>query len=91
MANNKIPMDGKYHWNERYYQWERADRVQEYMGCTITTITTHDDSHTWSHREYRITFPNGEECDFRINKRAGGNIKDLKEWLDWKEREGTLC
>lgn len=78
----EIPMDGKYHWNPEFYQWERADRVQWYKGHKITTITTHDDTHTWSHREYRILFPDGSECDFRINKRRGGNIKDLKWWID---------
>ena len=74
----------KYHWNEENYQRERVERVQNYNGHEICTISTHDDNHNrYSyHREYRITFPSGRVSNWRINKR-GGNIKALKEWIDF--------
>lgn len=77
-------MDNLYHWNERYYQWERVNRVQEYRGCKIETLSVHDDSDDpVYHREYRTTYPSGKVVYTRINKREGGNIKDLKEYIDF--------
>lgn len=76
----------KYHWHSDYYRWERVDRVQNYRGCEICTISTHDDDHhpLSYHREYRVTYPSGKTNYWRINKKPGGNIKDLKEWIDFK-------
>lgn len=78
-------IQNKFHWNEEHSQWERVDRVQQYKGHEIATITYHYD---WlltvpdNHRMYRITFPSGRVSSFNINKR-GGNIKSLKEWIDF--------
>lgn len=71
----------KYHWNEDRYQWERVERVQNYRGHEICTVSTHDEGWNVCHRCYRITFPSGRQSMWTINKR-GGNIKDLKEWID---------
>lgn len=79
----------KYTWNEEFYQWERLERVQEYKGCKIETLRTHDDSDDpVYHREYRTTYPSGKVTHTFINKRAGGNIKDLKEYIDFKVKYG---
>ena len=78
--------------NEEMHQWERVDRVQEYKGHTIETITCHgeysDPLNIKNHREYRVTSPDGRVSYRRINKREGGNIKDLMEYIDFKERYG---
>ncbi len=84
-------MDNLYHWNEEYSQWERVDRVQEYRGCRIESLSTHDDSDKpIYHREYRTTYPNGFVAYTRINKRKGGNIKDIKAYIDFKIKYGEL-
>ena len=88
-----IPKDGLYHWNPDMYAWERLDRVQNYKGCVIRSITYHHDytdpGKIRNHREYRITFPDGHEGHFG-NFKNGGSLKELKEWIDWKERHGEL-
>lgn len=84
-------MDNLYHWNKEYYQWERVDRVQEYRGCRIESLSTHDDSgRKIYHRWYRTTYPDGHVTYTMINKREGGNIKDLKEYIDFKIKYGEL-
>ena len=77
-------IQNKFHWNEDRNRWERVDRVQEYKGHEIASVTWHyDDERYWeTHRDYRITFPSGRVSCFGINKR-GGNIKSLKEWIDF--------
>lgn len=76
----------KYHWNEDRAQWERVDKVQTYRGCEIATVSYHRD---WvltppdNHRGYLVTYPSGVQHTWPINKR-GGNIKRLKEWIDFK-------
>ena len=76
-----------FHWNPEMCEWQRTDKVQEYRGIKIETITTHDDSDKPRfHREYRMTYPTGKVSYFRINKR-GGNIKDLKFFIDIKLKE----
>ena len=80
-------IENKFHWNEKLHRWERVDRVQTYRGHKIETVTWHYDTdnyyHYWeSHRDYRITYPSGRSSAFGINKR-GGNIKSLKEWIDF--------
>lgn len=80
-------MIDKYIYNESYFQWERVDRIQEYKGNTIETITSHGDyANAPNHREYRVTFQDGHTTYFPINKRPGGNIKDLKMWLDYRAK-----
>lgn len=75
----------KYVWNEIFYQWERVDRVQYYRGFKIETLSTHDDrDRPIYHREYRTTYPDGKVVYTRINKRRGGNIADLKQYIDFK-------
>ena len=82
-------MNNLYQWNEEYQEWQRVDRVQEYKGCIIETLSTHDDSsNPIYHREYRTTYPSGKVVYTRINKRAGGNIKDLKLYIDFKIKYG---
>ena len=85
----KAVMESKYQWNEELFQWERVERVQEYRGCMIETLRTRDDSDDpIYHREYRTTYPSGKVTYTRINKRACGNIKDLKEYIDFKLKYG---
>lgn len=76
-------IENKYHWNEDRSRWERVDRVQEYRGHKIETVSWHYDG-SWDepHRDYRVTFPSGRETCWGINKR-GGNIKSLKEYIDF--------
>lgn len=73
----------KYHWNEKHFQWERIDHVQQYKGYEIQTVSTHDDNHNyWSyHRHYWVICPTGRTFMWGINKR-GGNIKNLKSHID---------
>lgn len=74
----------KYKWNETLYQWERVERVQEYKGCKIETLSTHNDRDNPHYsRAYRVTYPSGKVSYWTINKR-GGNIKNLKEYIDFK-------
>ena len=78
-----------YQWNKEMYQWERVNRVQEYRGVKIETLSTHDDSENPTyHREYRITYPSGRITYRRINKRECGNITDLKKYIDFKIKYG---
>ena len=77
----------KYHWNPESYEWERVDRVQNYKGHEICTVSTHDDTHDYRsyHRHYRVTCPSGRSFIWGINKR-GGNIKELKGYIDFNIR-----
>ena len=81
----------QYKWNASRYQWERVDRVQEYKGIKIETVHSHADSYNAPrHRDYRVTWPDGTKTDFPINKRSGGNIKDLKMYIDFKIKYGRI-
>lgn len=80
----------KYHRIEHdgYDLWERIDRIQKYKNYTILSISFYYDSYRErpiKHRIYRVIKPSGDSFDFDINKR-GGNIKELKEYIDFKER-----
>ena len=80
----------KYHLIEYdgYDLWERIDRVQKYKNHTILSVTFHYDSdmeRLIRHRIYRVIKPNGDSFEFYINKR-GGNIKELKKYIDLKEK-----
>ena len=77
-------MIAKFHYNDEMYQWERVDNTQTYKGVKIETITTYSDCYDAPrHREYKVTYPNGETDYFRINKR-GGNIDLVKYSIDKK-------
>lgn len=81
-------LENKYQWNEQYHHWERVERVQEYKGCKFESMRIHDDSDDPHYsREYRITWPSGKVNYWTINKR-GGNIKALKEYIDFKIKYG---
>ena len=89
----RIPADGLFHWNAEMYQWERLNRTIKYKGCVLWSITYH---HEWinpkdciNHREWFVTFPDGHESMFGSVKR-GGSLKDLKDYIDWKEEHGDL-
>lgn len=75
----------KYHWNDDRQLWIRIDRVQEYRGHEIATVSYHRD---WlltvpdNHRGYLVTYPSGRQTLWTIDKR-GGNIKNLKEYIDF--------
>lgn len=76
----------KYHWNEERYQWERVDRVQQYRGHEICTVSYHadwDEKIPDNHRGYLVTYPSGRQTLWQIGKRRGMNIKDLKEYIDF--------
>ena len=76
----------KYTYNENMYQWERVDRTQVYKGVKIETVCCYMDYYDAPrHRFYRVFWPDGRESHFGINKR-GGNIKALKEYIDYKIR-----
>lgn len=78
-------MERLYQWNEEVSQWERVDRTQEFMGCTIQTLSVHGDYYgAQNHREYKITWPDGHISYHTINKRSGGNIADLRWWIEKK-------
>ncbi len=84
---NSTPQDTgieeKYHWKQDRRRWERVDRVQEYRGHKIETVSWHyDGEYSESHRDYKLTTPSGQVSCWHINKR-GGNIKALKEWVDY--------
>jgi len=71
------------------HRWERVDRVQEYRGCTIKSVTYHmeyiNPFKVVNHREYQITFPDGHTGYFPMNRRDG-TIAGLKHWIDLKFR-----
>lgn len=74
----------QFQWNDELCEWQRVERVQMYKGVKIETVTTHADYHNAPrHREYRLTWADGHDGWFPINKR-GGNIKDLKHYIDVK-------
>ena len=79
-------------YNDEFYVWERIDRTQYYKGIKIETLTYHPDftepKNKSNHREYRLTYPNGEKSSFPINKRI--NIKILKDYIDFKIKYGKL-
>lgn len=80
-------MDNLFHYNEQFCEWERVDRVQEYKGVKIETLTTHGDySNAPRHREYRVTYPDGRISYVPINKRQGCNIRDLKDFIDYESK-----
>lgn len=84
-------MNNLYKWNNELYRYERIDRTQEYKGCKIETLSTHNDSDNPTfHREYRLTYPSGRVSYWTINKRKGGNIKDIKEYIDFKTKYGKI-
>lgn len=83
----------KFVYNEEMHEYERVDRVQEYKGIKIETLTTHGDYYNpkdrHNTRSYRLTYPDGRTSLFPINKR-GGNIKNLKEYIDFKIKYNEL-
>lgn len=96
MANAEayyIPADGLFHWNAKMFSWERLNRTIKYKGCVLRSVTYHSDYSNplqiETHREWRITFPDGHEGHFGSVKR-GGSLKDLKEYIDFKEKHGEL-
>ena len=71
----------KFTYNREMYQWERIDRVQEYKGIEIKTVTYYMDGRPKRrHREYQYNI-NGNDRYLGIDKR-GGNIKTVKELID---------
>lgn len=88
-----IPQDGLFHYNPKRYDWERLNREIKYKGCFLRSITYHADCtdplKIVNHREWRITFPDGHEGQFGSVK-CGGSLKELKDYIDWKERHGEL-
>lgn len=69
-----------------YIVWERVDKVREYKGLIILTITSYIETlinRYGRHRFYRVIFEDGHELEFDINKR-GGNLKNLLWYLDKK-------
>lgn len=88
-----IPADGLYHWNPKCSAWERLNRTIQYKGCTFRSVTYHLDytnpKDIVNHKEWRITFPDGSEGHFGSVKR-GGSLKELKEYIDFKEKYGEL-
>ena len=74
--------DGKYHWNSKYWQYERADRVQTYKGVKIVSIKTHPEGSIEGGRYYEVTWPSGRVSSWGMKK--GYNLKTLKEYVDWK-------
>lgn len=82
--------DGLFHYNEKSYCWERAEKEQLYKGVRIVTITYHADwtsSPRPNHRMYEYTYPNGETHTMDIDKRDG-NIKTVKYLIDLYEKRG---
>ena len=79
-------MENKYHYNEEMYAWEKIVKVQYYKGTKIESISSHADYfNAPHHRFYRVTWLDGHVSDFGIDKR-GGNIKELKAYIDFKTR-----
>lgn len=84
--------DGLFHHNEEMHCWERLDRVQNYRGHIIKTVTYHQEGTVGrqeNHREYIVEFPSGRVSIFGINKR-GGNIKELKEYIDFNIKHNRV-
>ena len=83
----------KFIYNDEMHEYVRVDKVQEYKGIKIETLTTHGDyfntRNIRNHRSYRLTYPDGRTSTFPINKR-GGNIKNLKEYIDFKIKYNEL-
>ena len=81
--------DGKYHFNEDYCWWERAEKEQEYKGIKIISVTTHGDfENAPRHRYYIVIWGKNNESIYPINKR-GSNIKSLKQYIDFKQKYPT--
>ena len=80
--------DGKYHYNEEMYSWERADREQWYKGIKIVSVTYHYEWCSDNHRFYECTWKDGTTSSFRMNKRF--TFQDLKNYIDFKEKYGEL-
>ena len=74
--------DGKYHWNEESYSWERADKEQWYKGWRIVSVSSKDSDNKSHHRFYELTDTNGAVGQIGINKR-GGNIGEIKNMIDF--------
>ena len=89
----RIPADNLFHWNNEMHTWERLNRTIKYKGCVLRSITYHyehtDPRKIVNHKEWFITFPNGRESSFGSVKR-GGDLKSLKDYIDWKEERGEL-
>lgn len=89
----RIPFDGLFHWNERFFQWERLNRTITYKGCVLRSITYHgewtDPKDCVNHKEWFVTFPDGHESGFGSVKR-GGSLAKLKEYIDFLEKAGRL-
>ena len=88
MANNyRIPADGLYHWNEEYHQWERLNRTINYKGHILRSITYHydhlDRSMNDNHKEWFVTFPDGHEVPGFGSIKRGGDLKSIKEYIDF--------
>ena len=81
-------IDGKYHYNQEMCEWERTDKVQNYKGATIYSITSHYDECTRRHRFYEVV-EEGRTWTFDINKR-GGNIETVKWLIDKHIEERTI-
>jgi hypothetical protein len=75
-------IENKYHWNEDRRKWERVDRVQEYRGHKIESVTWHYDNDWITHREYRVTRPSGI-VNYWGNMKRGGSIKNIKDDIDF--------
>ena len=89
----RIPADGLFHWNNERYKWERLNRTIYYRGCVLRSVTHHAERRfphdNENHKEWYITFPDGHESAFGSVKR-GGDLKSLKEYIDFKIKHGEL-
>lgn len=89
----RIPADVLFHWNCDRMRWERLNRTIFYRGCVLRSVIYHydcsDPCKIVNHREWRITFPDGHESGFGSVKR-GGDLKSLKEYIDFKIKHGEL-
>ena len=95
MANDyRIPADGLFHWNEKYYIWERLNRTINYKGCVLRSITYHNDnwdpSKNDNHLEWYVTFPDGHEVPGFGSIKRGGSLKRIKEYIDWGIKYGKF-
>lgn len=82
---NEYVKDGLFHLDGNLLEWHRVDRVQEYKGIQILSLTVYpDEQPDRRHREYLLIWKDGHTFRQRINKH-GGNIADLKYWIDYRE------
>lgn len=78
--------DGLFHYNQ--WMWERTDRVQEYRGATIYTITSKIEVGSRRSTRFYEVVEEDRTWTMGINKR-GGNIKAVKELIDMHKKEGN--